>query len=208
MIPHLIASVAADGEDAAAEPPMRFDPFFAPVGYKVRSRRVWNDTYSLSLRYFVPGDRPLAGKSCWEVSLSGNAGSTLVCGVIEASDRILANTEAEGTGIHELGLAVQQYNSTFTRVYGPGSPGGLDTPGGGAGDVWQFAFDAATGELWYGVNGTWADTPGVDPGTEQKAFDTPHLAVNCHQLGCAVEVHASASSMAYPAPAGFTPIND
>jgi hypothetical protein len=78
-----------------------------------------------------------------------------------------------------------------------------------AGDRIMVAFDSATGEVWFGKNGTWNGDPAA--GTGEATTLSATAADSYHRLGATLrrsgdKVTGVFSSFTYPPPTGFSAI--
>ena len=79
-----------------------------------------------------------------------------------------------------------------------------------AGDIIQFAFDAATGELWIGRNGTWLNSGDPAAGTGEVAtvsLSYSWVAVMCDASTQDNEVNFGQRPFSYTPPTGFKALN-
>jgi len=79
-----------------------------------------------------------------------------------------------------------------------------------AGDIIQFAFDAATGELWVGRNGTWLNSGDPAAGTGEVttvSLSYSWVAAMCDAATQDNEVNFGQRAFAYTPPSGFKALN-
>jgi hypothetical protein len=120
---------------------------------------------------------PAAGKWYWEwtltQSVSAGQGAELAIGPVTAG--VFGNAAATGTGFAGLLISTQTSptdqrsisklaSSTFTAYAG-------QTPA--VNDVFMLAYDASTGALWLGRNGTWYDSGDPANGTNPSVSSIP-----------------------------------
>ncbi len=86
------------------------------------------------------------------------------------------------------------------------------------GDVVMIAFDAVSGLVWFGVNGTWTGDPELGTGAANASAPisgSPYAIYINHPLftystgeGVSAVLNAKASQQTYPVPTGFSPWED
>ena len=107
-----------------------------------------------------------------------------------------------------LGNSVGWQSST-TRMYWNGSWSGSKGTTPTEDDIVMVAFDTATGNIWWGLNGTWFD--GVDPGTGTGPHRTIAALIGLEVFpaislddNAYFDVRIRSSQWTYSAPTGFT----
>ena len=141
-------------------------------------------------------NQPLVGKTYWEVLVNNNNQNT--AGV--SSDQISTMTNDtfynQTTLVAGFDNANFYYNGSFTTYSQPSNS-----------QRWMFAYDADTGELWSGVNGTWHNSGNPAAGTGEVAtlstsykwFPFIGGKSNADQ-----QIIWGASNMSHTVPTGFT----
>ncbi len=141
-------------------------------------------------------NQPLVGKTYWEVLVNNNNQNT--AGI--SSDQIVTMTNDtfynQTTLVAGFDNANFYYNGSFTTYSQPSNS-----------QRWMFAYDADTGKLWSGVNGTFHNSGDPAAGTGQVATVStsykwfPFIG---GKSGADQQIIWGASNMSHTVPTGFT----
>ena len=141
-------------------------------------------------------NQPLVGKTYWEVLVNNATQNT--AGV--SSDQISTFTNDtfynQTTLVAGFDNANFYYNGSFTTYSQPSAT-----------QRWMFAYDADTGELWSGVNGTWHNSGNPAAGTGEVAtLSTSYkwFPFIGGKSGADQQIIWGASNMSHTVPTGFT----
>jgi len=141
-------------------------------------------------------NQPLVGKTYWEVLVNNATQNT--AGV--SSDQISKFTNDtfynQTTLVAGFDNANFYYNGSFTTYSQPSAT-----------QRWMFAYDADTGELWSGVNGTWHNSGDPAAGTGEIAtLSTSYkwFPFIGGKSGADQQIIWGASNMSHTVPTGFT----
>lgn len=207
------------GVDEATIP--LFHPSFVPTQYGLSGKTVTNNDALAQIRLYASGAKPIKGKRYFEANLTfgGGSGSGDIGivddvgrqgGLLTATGNISDSTGATGSTGTTSGIVVSLSGTGYTiSATGLGSGGivGLATPN--EANILMVAYDADTGEFWFGVNGTWNGDPsaGTSP-TRTLVIPTPYVAINAENPGATGTLYTASGELTYTPPTGFTPLDD
>jgi hypothetical protein len=146
-----------------------------------------------------------SGKWYWEVTKS--ASGITMCGLESIDSNALGYPQyigGYGTTYYESSWAIRTDNGLF-QIY-PQNTGTFSSFG--AGDVIMIAYDADTGNVWIGKNGTWFNSGDPSAGTGYVNGTYPYgaagyPAISMWDAGVTMTANFGASAFAYSVPSGF-----
>ena len=119
------------------------------------------------------------GKWYWEAyqyeDLSGNG---FPCGIYDIDsglflDKMAGDYLGQSTSTHGASYVCYTNTGSNAQKRHNGVEANLSFGAGAAGDVWQCAFDADNGKIWFGQNNTWSDSGNPATGTNATYTSIP-----------------------------------
>jgi hypothetical protein len=142
---------------------------------------------------------------CYAELVFGAGGGVVVTGLTDITTVLSNYLGASGVG---AGVQPNQPVILHSVMTLPsGGSDGFGTPSFVNGDVLQIAVDFGAGKIWFGKNGTWANSGNPATGANPTAsFTAPlslYLAVSVYFSGDVVTLRTLASQITYTVPTGF-----
>jgi hypothetical protein len=151
-----------------------------------------------------------SGKFYWEVAVTNGLGAESRVGILGyTSGNMESNASAYYFYRNNTGGLIRKYDGTSFTDYA--SYYGSFT----SGDIWMFAFDADSGKIWYGKNGSWFNNASgaKDPSTGTNA-DSTGIPSGTWYPSCAGFTTSASGivnfgqrAFAYTPPSGFKALN-
>ena len=166
---------ASDGSDGPW-----LDSAYVPTGWSIANDRAGNNSGASGAGMFVVNDATLIVKEYWEIEVK-SAPTGMSFGVTKETN--LVNYDEATTGIGAAGI--EWFADGSLTVDGVAQAAISPFADG---DVLMFAYDADTGDLWLGKNGTWEDNPTADPATASTSAGDSRAAITLEQDGSQVQL--------------------
>jgi hypothetical protein len=168
----------------------------------------WNSGGGGATFYLVQSTFVLSGKCYWEYVIPTTI-TYHVPGIMRAdqSPPSSGGSYYPGGGLGPANSVGYRSNDGDVYVGGVAVVAGA-TPS--AGDIIMFAFDAATGELWVGRNGTWLNSGDPAAGTGEVttvSLSYSWVATLCDASTQDAEINFGQRAFAYTPPSGFKALN-
>lgn len=165
------------------------DDTYVPTGWTISNDRARNYSGSSGAGMFVVNDATLLLQEYWEIEVKGPSTGMSV-GVTKETN--LSNYDEATTGIGAAGiewfadgsLTVDGVAQTAISTFSDG-------------DTLMLAYDADTGDLWLGKNGTWIDDPTTDPATASTSAGDSRAAITLGASGSEVQLLGAANHQTY-----------
>lgn len=190
-----------------------FHPDLIPGTYSLSGKVLTNDASANNSNLFAAGAKQIRGKRYWELAYGAGALSSEF-GIINDSFREGATNSSSFSlpGATNDGVGVIVNSGQWTVTSSPGGTGSLSGVSVySAGIVVMIAYDADTGDVWFGVDGVWSASgdPAAGTGANRNyPIPFPYFALNCYNIGVSAEVFTTAAEMNFTIPTGFTALDD
>jgi hypothetical protein len=147
------------------------------------------------------------GKWYWEVNVDGATVGECYVGV--SGDRFQAITGSYIGGSQEAWGMVNSSGTALSWQHNAGDNPFTDTGTMQAGDYVMNAYDADTGKLWWGLNGSWLDSgdPAAGTGEHVTTDRVVAPAVSAYSVGETLRLRTEEGDFEGTMPAGFKALN-
>lgn len=185
-----------------------FHPGFTPGVYTTVGNKVTNTGIADNDFLWAAGALPLKGKCYFESSykFGGATFGHRVIGITEGSNRETALNSVSG---RMTSFEVVLTSTLYQISSSPGGTGSVATFGAPSeSHIIMIAYDADTGDIWFGVNGVWSQgdpAAGTSP-NRTVPLTNPYFGGSPRFLNSSVTVYAKAADLTYSPPTGFSPV--